>query len=225
MGLPGPPSSFGDQDVRDIPMLFSAPMVRALLAKRKTQTRRLKFTGQPGDLIWVRETWAVSAMWDRHRPTDLLRRGMTVFYDCGGSSANVEVELPGHPPGCMWQAGDWPKESERPDWAGKRRVSLHMPKWASRLTLRVKAVRREPLNWITDEDGKAEGLSWSGPPLNHWGLDGIGWHKHPRFAYEMLWRRLHGDESWEANPDVYVVDFDPMLCNVEDIDHGDQIPG
>lgn len=205
--------------VREIPMLFQRPMVLALLAGRKTQTRRFSFKGKPGDLIWVRESWRTYVSLDLTKPVDLWspeeERGAAFFYEAGGGmfiSRGV---------------GDrtWGQDDERlPEGAGKRRSSLHLPRWGSRLTLRVTDVREEPLASISEADAIAEGIlpvesnRWPAPQWTIYLPDG----RHtttpdPRFSYETLWRAIHGEDSWRENPTVKVVSFDVMreaICSV-----------
>lgn len=166
------------------PILFSAPMVRALLAGSKTQTRRLvKFQGkdletflglknqaaccpygQPGDRLWVRETFS----------DDWCEYGHPVQYRADG-------EL----------------DSDMFDAGVKWRPSIHMPRLASRITLEVTGVRVEQLQDISRGEAMAEGCPF--PNMSH-GDD-------PRRWYADLWEQINGDGSWEANPWVWVVEF------------------
>lgn len=135
------------------PILFSAPMVRALLAGTKTQTRRVlkpqpgddgKFADlkscyrahriMRGDRLWVRETWAVGSIYDGMPPRDIN---------------------PGGKPG--WCGIRYAATDER--FGIKDRVSIHMPRWASRLTLTVTDVRVQRLQDISEEDAIAEGAT------------------------------------------------------------------
>lgn len=214
-------------------MMFSAPMVWALLAKRKTETRRLAgFKAEPGDLIWVRERWFVGKRHDDVRAGELPPRGMTVLYGAGGSCSKEFVRVEGEP-AHVWKASDWPNYAEQPLWRGRSRASMHMPKWASRLTLRVTGNRREPLHdideagavaeGIVQDDGSAEGGNPFYLPGSHFlaGVDvpkgrPIGQHASARAVYRDLWANLNGLETWEANPVVSVLSFEPLLCNIED---------
>lgn len=141
---------------RERPILFSAPMVRALLDGRKTQTRRVAkaFAGRddldgilrryprqagcpygvPGDLLWVRETWKPHSIYAGMKPREVPRT--KVFFRADDAYA---------PSNTPWKPG------------------IHMPRWASRLTLLVADVRVERLQAISDDDAIAEGLYRSKP--------------------------------------------------------------
>jgi len=79
----------------------------------------------------------------------------------------------------------------------KWRPSIHMPRWASRITLEVKAVRVERLNDITEEDIKAEGIS---PYPN----------QSTEYAFVELWDRIHSEDGfgWDMDPYCWVVEFE-----------------
>lgn len=144
------------------PILFSGPMVRAILEGRKTQTRRvvkpqpahcadlpmgkdLTFAsacpyGQPGDRLWVRETWAVGTLFDYVRPSLLPKP------DC---ESKLAVDYAANPRR-IWHSED----------QGRWRPSIHMPRWASRITLEITSVRVERLQDISHKDAIAEGLEF-----------------------------------------------------------------
>lgn len=201
------PRQTANDQARERPILFSAPMVRALLDGRKTQTRRIvkgaaldwldSFTpefvasaenrlcpyGVPGDVLWVRET---------------LKRAPHLW----------TYAADGEPVG-------WPA---RQGLAGKTRdtvVSIHMPRDACRLRLRITDVRVERLNYISDADCEAEGVRepslgdtvWSGM----FGMDRASCH--PRIAYAVLWDSIHGDRAWDLSPWVWVVTFAPLAAS------------
>lgn len=193
--------------MKERPILFSAPMVRAILAGTKTQTRRvakhplaqnLSYIvdigkgwfgdeegevqircpyGQPGDRLWVRETWqAVSG-------NDRARHIMT------------------HPrPDRGWLEYAATPRADEP--AYKWRPSIHMPRWASRITLEVTGVRVERLQDISEADAMAEGVHYSLLEKIQAGQD--RWARH---AYKKLWESIHGPGSWDLNPWVWVVEF------------------
>jgi hypothetical protein len=159
--------------VKERPILFAGPaLIRALLDGDKTQTRRPVRAGydrrpcpfgEPGDGLWVRESWAGD--------------------DLSGVAFRAD-----HPA--------WPSfrgDGEQPDspW----RPSIHMPRWASRLSLEVTAVRVEPLQALTEPDATAEGIGE--PP---WGARAE--------AYATLWDTLNAARApWSSNPLVWVVSF------------------
>ena len=232
--------------MKERPIIFSAPMVRALLAGTKTQTRRIVKArdlewmdvhqglrepdnaercpyGQPGDRIWVRETWQVAretldyetgGEYDVFEWTDELgdprlhlngdaRFGMKagLFYVADGEHKNPSVfyNLTGIDNKTILR----PREIT---W----RPSIHMPRWASRISLGITSVRVERLQDISIEDAKAEG-AW-GPDdsvvekvANHFGIHHFD--TNPRLAYQMLWEQINGPDSWDANPWVWVVEF------------------
>lgn len=217
------------------PILFSGPMVRALLDGSKTQTRRVvkpQFApdaepaemgatnerghqisghsglwwddttgdadasircpfGQPGDRLWVREAWRVTRRHDKNPPRDIRPRECTVFFEAGGSIANQD--------GGEWERDDWPKRpGPLPEWVGKRRPGMFMPRWASRITLEITGVFVERLQTISRGDAMAEGCPF--PNMAN-GDNPCQW-------YAGLWARINGVDSWDANPWVWVVEFE-----------------
>ena len=184
--------------MKERPILFSAPMVRALLAGTKTQTRRIVKArdlewmdvhqglrepdnaercphGQPGgDRLYVRETWAAPHAYD-HLPPRLIPKDARVHY--------AATEDRG---GLLW------------------RPSIHMPRWASRIILEVTSVRVELLQDISEADALADGISDTGALI----LDSAGNEQGgPIAEYAVLWDQINGDGSWESNPWVWVVEF------------------
>lgn len=227
----------------DLPISFSAPMVRALLAGTKTQTRRLapepsfpadgcnnasmggrnnwfdywasdrpgthrfKTKYAVGDRLYVREHWRVSQKWDETAPRDLPRQTMTVFCEAGGSIANQK-------------SGKWEPDNDyptsRPDWVGRFRQAMHMPKWASRITLVVTDVRVERLQDISEDDAAAEG--WPAPEDR--AKAGIAEIKdaYPIGWYAWLWDSINGPGAWAANPWVVAYSFRVVMGNIDKIE-------
>lgn len=178
--------------MKERPILFSAPMVRAILDGSKTQTRRLckpaneaalsavvgpfdcpelghghfgdeegdlQFLcpyGQPGDRLWVRETFAeIGARLTYKADTD------------DGAHCMVKRWIP----------------------------SIHMPRIDSRILLEIVSVRVERLQDISDQDAMAEGV------------DAAAYGKSHRYGYSRLWEEINGAGGWAANPWVWVVEF------------------
>ncbi len=194
--------------MKDRPILFSAPMVRAILAGTKTQTRRaVKSTGmyaidasihgeekarrelaalatrcpygQAGDQLWVREAFSGPHCMDASDGCKAVPPSK--WGDC----SRIWYWADGNP-----TEGDW----TRP------RPSIHMPRWASRILLEITAVRVERLQDISETDAEAEGIQ----EIVDAGVDHDG---TPRDAYRALWEQINGADSWSANPRVWVVEF------------------
>lgn len=241
------------------PILFSAPMVRAILAGTKTQTRRVMspqpsaFTpsrahetayfdaycserktaenprgmsdrwcwwtsdgrqgpdwircpyGAPGDRLWLRETWGLHSYFDETR----WHRG----------SIADETDASPLPRWKLAYRADWGQGGEQ-FW----RPSIHMPRWASRLTLEIASVRVERLTAISEEDARAEGVTpcWRchgtgiDPARFEWAPDwcsecgGSAQGTTHRDEFERLWDEINGKRpgcAWRDDPWVWVIGF------------------
>lgn len=239
--------------MKERPILFSAPMVRAILDGRKTVTRRVvkpqpdpyttecesvtftkpgkgiwlptttgrnthslsgpAFTcpyGQPGDQLWVRESFRFL------RSDELL----------SVPRLGIRTER-----GCLWRAS-------APNDLGPWKPSIHMPRWASRISLEITEVRVQRLQDITEDDAIREGATWRdfGRECGHRG--GVwrdvgdckesfhsqrnGWTMEPpaasakdclysaRMAFANLINKINGPETWESNPWVWCVSFEKV---------------
>ena len=200
----------------DKPILFSAPMVRALLGGTKTQTRRVikpqpvMFNGADaklrisvGDRLYVREQFAMMPATSFGSPKTISAADpyMAAYYREG-----------------FYHSGKHP-------W----RPSIHMPRWASRLTLTITDVRVQRLQDISEEDARAEGItpytnSQSGEFGVQMGADTWCVGSTARNAYEVLWSVIHdkpntllGQSSWDANPWVAAYTFTVALRNIDQI--------
>lgn len=235
------------------PMLFSAPMVQALLSGCKTQTRRIlkpqpplwaTYCQQPtmlnalgewvpsglwawsepeqtpprplerwpvdakgkhywlgikqaiGDLIWVRERIAIV-------PSSAYRQSEGVQQTIN-PSASYEAAIYG----CGW-------DRSIPKW----KPSIHMPRWASRLTLKVTGVRVERLQDISGIEACAEGVTWldEGRGAEKWGVHGAIDYNHdtPCEAYSSLWNQINGADAWDENPFVVALTFEVIHKNID----------
>lgn len=222
-------------EIKERPILFSAPMVRAILEGRKTVTRRALNThalknigfgvqlgechelpsegpphpnsigyyhdfcpyGQPGDRLWVRETWM-----------DLRGTGVEHRPDPDGPlqryAYRVDSPLGSH------------ADEARKDFGLKWRPSIHIPRVASRVLLEITAVRVERLQDITEAQAMAEGIvGVAFRPDDGWPIctgymvgpdDGkTGLQTTAAKAFAGHWESVGGD--WNANPWVWVVEF------------------
>lgn len=180
----------------EIPTIFSGPMVAAILAGRKTQTRRL-FKGAwarvaAGDRLWVREAFAL--VWPELDPPP-----------AGECRVEYRADLP---PGAL--PGGWPAEErddpDRPRW----RSPIRMPRPASRITLAVTAARREPLRSIAPADAEAEGVFRH---IAEHGVDKCLRGERDATAvryFAELWDSLHRAPGtrWDDDPEVVAVTFE-----------------
>lgn len=218
------------------PILFSTPMVQAILAGRKTQTRRVvklqalvmdngfinttamtethwrKMNktlpesvgvtffcpyGQPGDTLWVRETWAWSC--DANLTTKTCPQ-----YTCDK---------------CKYYLLDY-KANAGQDWVNDREIvkwkpSIHMPRQASRISLLVKSIRVERLQDITEEDAKAEGFtsllcSCKGQAYACTDCMNTGVLEPAELGFMETWEAIYNKRGygWEVNPWVWVIEFE-----------------
>ncbi len=235
------------------PIIFSGEMVRAILEGRKTQTRRVmipqpphhtwshyksdKFNflseggqyikcpyGQPGDRLWVRETWKPGAWLEddgliaidyKASPEITNTSWMQIPDDEDGEKFNNfwlsicdELHKSGIEPDCdgeyYWEHGKSPL---------KWRPSIFMPKWASRIALEIVNVRVERLQDISEEDAIAEGCI--GLRCEHtyseYGCTdclNTGWIEPPSLDFMNLWNLINGKKyPWESNAWVWVIEF------------------
>ncbi|MCF1502155.1 hypothetical protein L0F51_00040 [Afifella sp. H1R] len=209
------------------PILFGGPMVHEILERRKTQTRRVlkpqfegmhldrlgptgwQWTGEGGlphipvrvpyavgDLLWVRETWRAGRGYDGAKIKDIAPWSR-LWFDAGDCNDNAGVI------------------------GRKSRPSIHMPRWASRITLRVIDVRVERLQGISEEDAVAEGVRETDFYDNAERKVAAGApYSIERLAFADLWQSINVKRpgcTWEDNPWVAVVSFDPLFANVDEI--------
>ncbi|HGY2802913.1 TPA: hypothetical protein ACNVTV_004838 [Citrobacter freundii] len=198
-------------------IIFNTDMVRAILDGRKTQTRRpvknvgsdnclvirkptkkrdgiythvkdapkhgLCPFGSVGDRIWVRETF--NGFWLDDDVIQEIKNGIS-----------LASEL------CDYKA-DYSDDSKPAEgWT----PSIHMPRWASRILLEITVIRVERLNTISQADAIAEGA-----PPSHPSIDSVsqeyGFPDFSRSWFGQTWQHIYGEESWQANPWVWVIEF------------------
>lgn len=216
------------------PILFSAPLVRAILDGRKTVTRRPVKSlhvgdlnvfaydatrglweggvygdggavahgewvrcpyGQAGDRLWVRETW-----------TAYTKQGETDECD------EIECAPAEMPERYGTTIADVVYAADETSCPKRWRPGIHMPRWASRITLAVTSVGVERLQDITEEDARAEGVeAFQADPEGDCWTDG----KH-RTAFEHAWNSIYGWEpnAWAQNPWVWTISFNVVTNGV-----------
>lgn len=226
----------------DLPILFSAPMVRAILREiaepgtGKTQTRRViepyepKAGSRPAsdrlvigktlvdnqlaiptrgflpkyvvrDRLWVREAWRSYHRYDAKPPRD-LKPSATIYYEAG-------------------EIG----EDEISVMRGKLRPSMHLPRWASRITLEVTGVKVERLQDCSEADAIAEGAPLDPDHVDRT-QDGSNPHMvrvnawtqiSPLAWYHRLWDDINKPGAWDKNPWVAAYTFRPILANIDQL--------
>lgn len=214
----------------DRPIIFSAPMIRALLEGRKTQTRRVlkpqpvepisqsplisfnhgvaeyslgpKCRKPNGDLIW----WKLSApgdrLWVRENIARDARDGSIIFA-ADGATAHPKEQA-------FWRNSD-----------RKMMSCLGMPRRISRLTLIVEDVRVERLQEISKEDARAEGAGLYVPGHGFIDYDelradpGYSNFLAPRMGFEAIWSEIHGSDAWDQNPWVAAISFRVVKANID----------
>jgi hypothetical protein len=195
--------------MKDKPIIFSAPMIRALIAGRKTQTRRI-LKPQPGvdgkfltltdaqralrisvgDRLWVRETWQYYDWTEDGEPgIRYAADNSTIFPPTPDDWGDRLTDI-------------WAALSEHENYAidnrardRKWRPSIFMPRWASRITLTVTDERVQLLQGIDHADAVAEG---------------VGIYPHSMSAqkrYIQIWDRINGHGAWDSNPWVAAYTF------------------
>lgn len=250
--------------MRERPILFSAPMIRALIDGRKTQTRRVMKPqpapngtwsktlndfvclideyppsatiwnggwlgmdagekqccpcGVPGDRLWVRETW-------QHAPQDRC--------DCPQPSEPSPCDDWSNGTGCRSNRGEVLYRADVGNETEERSVvrlahrhgthvapwrpSIHMPRWASRITLEITDIRVERLQEISEADAEAEGAAFTCPQCGNDLDDEHGTEVHAACddpdmgshgeGFRRIWTAINGSGSWDANPFVWCLSF------------------
>lgn len=194
--------------MKERPILFSAPMVRAILAGTKTQTRRL-MKPQPETQHDGEPYWHVGGyrVWGYRPPSAVPLRA-------GGNPLPCPYGVPGDR---LWVRETWapltkgfaysadPIYNYSP--AGRWTSSIHMPRTASRITLEVTGVRVERLQDISKGDALAEGIVPAGDGNGFQLADTTHYGGNPIDSYLSLWESINGPGSSAANPWVWVVEF------------------
>ena len=217
--------------MKERPILFSAPMVRALLDGSKTQTRRIIKGQAPDWATFTDEEYADGREFfmvcGEKEPSGLrpilaaahcpygqagdrlwVRETFSDIYGAGGDEARRKEEV-------MYRADG---ETDPYVIGGRWTPSIHMPRWASRILLEIVSVRVERLQDCSRKDAIAEGIHryehvWrdSEYPLDDVAYEPVkGWatrYSCPIQAYQALWESINGAGNWDANPWVWVVEF------------------
>ena len=192
------------------PILFCVPMVRAILDGSKRMTRRVVKDGHAvvcpygveGDQLWVKEEHYAFGKWERDGFTK-KGRPKWHFVRTGG----IQIE----PPKSRFRTSRDHVAPRAPQWY--KRIARFMPKSVSRITLEVTRVRVDRLHDISGTDAIAEGIESYTAIMGDAEVTTFRDYltgktdRAARNSFETLWIRLNGRESWDANPLVWVVEF------------------
>jgi len=200
--------------MKERPILFNGEMVKAILDGRKTQTRRM-VKPQPDDYVNQLHGGKLCSRAPYGLEDDNGNGFGFGFQDDRGNYWKSPFGTIGDR---LWVRETWAPHCEMPRGAIYRcdrggdyqdtvtenfrwTPSIHMPRWASRITLEITGVRVERLNDISEEDAKAEGCK--GHPV--YGHDGFPNGFAPKDEFKDLWQSIYG--NWDANPWVWVYEF------------------
>jgi hypothetical protein len=217
-------------NMKERPVIFNGEMVRSILEGRKKQARYI-VTPQPINS----KVGMVNACYCGH-PELWLVDGDVGSYTCNGLIAPEWLCPFGVIGDRLWVRETFAiglctestlayKATHKPDdleegWFEKIewKRSSHMPRWASRINLEITGVRVERLKDITEEDASYEGMSFTDYRLDRFNQQRAGWLwkksskyeeclQSARSAFGNLWESIHSEESWNANPLVWVLEF------------------
>jgi hypothetical protein len=216
--------------MRERPILFSGEMVRAILAGKKTQTRRVMRVQPESPAVVADIDAEVAALSGKSegpsRPVWAMWPGLSTDPAFAGQHVDKGVKCPyGRPGDRLWVRESWGYfggdeylyqqdrgcVGYRADWigyastpGGRWRPSIHMPRWASRITLEITRVRVERLTKISEADAKAEGVD-----PRRFRTPGVSDGFEHRLAYAQLWEELNAGRGhpWDSDPWVWVLDF------------------
>jgi hypothetical protein len=208
----------------DRPIIFSAPMVRALLDGRKTQTRRL-VNPQPETFLVDGAECEVAALHVQGEAVPRIATGLCLTRQKLAYAAGDRLyvrEAWCHTGDGVWSIADARRAmngkpiyraTDEADAGTKWWPSIHMPREFSRLTLTVSDVRVQRLQAISEQDAQAEGVAkliWDGED---------GWYESDTGTYRCgfagIWQHLHGADSWDENQFVVAVSFSVARGNVD----------
>jgi hypothetical protein len=243
----------------DYPMIYSAPMVRALIDGRKTQTRRIITPGNSlfnrgkWSALHKRQEWDWEGAWVDDGPSPMGNPGPYLKLPWKAGDDDFEYTVPRIYP--VIQLGDriWVKEAFRGhkgynsypprEWShwpvhyhadglpdprddagenGRLRSPIHMPRWASRITLTVTDARPQRVSEISEADSVAEGVE-SGQTSR--GLMWKAYDESPncwvdtaRISFTRLWNSIHGPDAWARNDWVWVYSFSVHHGNIDSME-------
>lgn len=168
--------------------------------------------GQVGDRLYVRETWAMLGNEDGCA----IDWNDNLVKDGGKEAARIYRASCEQRPGNygLWSVpddADWKPRTDNMQYEGAWRPAIHMPRWASRITLEITHIGVQRLQSISQNDAEREGL-YRLPATGRFclapGLQYFGGASHDaREVFSWLWKSIYGEESWQSNPWVWAIQF------------------
>lgn len=163
--------------------------------------------GQPGDRLWVRETFTIETNFNLDPCEPPFNDGRPVKWTDSEAWGQYWEQ-------CHYKATDSAPDLVHEDdcrkcedngYCNSWKPSIHMPHWASRITLEITKVRVERVQEISEEDAKAEGIDLKGFRSN---TEGIAGREH-RIEFASLWDSINAERGfgWEKNPWVWIIEF------------------
>ncbi len=202
--------------MKERPILFSGPMVRAILEGRKTMTRRVvKPEGAHHLFPFLDLPGNHTGEWAWCSSSHVVSKHIHCPYGQVGDRLWVRESMLFDPDqGWRYSADGADVIDENYGKINQRCPSIHMPRSCCRILLEIVSVRVERLHEISEADAQAEGVERV--------VVGSGWRRYcdpdseevgvppcgdARRSFRSLWKYINGDESWNANPWVWVVEF------------------
>lgn len=153
--------------------------------------------GQPGDTLYVREAWRSTRELDAHSGGRMAEMCLEAGYQEPWAPIQYEADLSRR----NWEHTSTPPHDGPPE-PGRYRHARFMPRWASRLELRIADVRVERLSECSEADCRAEGCAGG-----HGSIPDYPYSATPHEHYRWLWESINGAGAWDVNPWVWVVEF------------------
>jgi len=162
------------------PILFTTDMVRAILEGRKTQTRRIKFTCEVGDVLWVRETFFETINPDKKKKEVIYKADLPDDINKGWGKLKYKFT-----------------------------PNIFMPREACRLFLQVEAVREERLQYISENEAEKEGVNSVGIFTDYGSNENVCVGESFKEPFAELWDSINAKRGygWDSNPIVKVIEF------------------
>ena len=193
--------------MKERPILFSGPMVRAILEGRKTMTRRVV---KPDIANFLEDGWEPEKRMYETRNGDIVPASSICPHGVPGDMlwvretwSQVVTNIP-RDYGFLYRA-DFSADADPSQWGSKWRPSIFMPRDASRILLEITNVRVERLQDITEEDCVREGAAIM--TSEEVAAFHLGSTQNAIDSFRNVWEGINGPDSWEQNPWVWVIEF------------------